>query len=222
MKISGAVFDVDGTLVDSLGYWELLWREIGKRYKNDESFVPDSKVEKEIRTLPLDKAMEYMHTSCAVGKDGHELFILADDMLRRYYEDIVELKPGAYELLSALHERGIPMCIASASSVELLTVIIKKFDLSEFFGEIFSCADIGKGKEFPDVFIMARDYLGTSPEETWVFEDSATAIETAHNAGFKTVGVYDKHSASQQKKVCDNSSVYLGEDKNLSYIVASL
>ncbi|MBE6696210.1 MAG: HAD family phosphatase [Ruminococcaceae bacterium] len=215
MKIKGAIFDFDGTLIDSLGFWEVLWKKLGMRYLNDVTFLPDADIEKKMRTLTLDGAMELLNSAYGFAKNGRELIDIANDLCRKFYEETVELKAGAYELLSALYDCGVRTCIASASSKEMLSVVIERFKLSKLLPKIISCADIGKGKEFPDVFIMAHEYLATPKEETWIFEDSATALETARRAGFKTVGVYDRHSLSQQEKVKENSTVYLGEGKDL-------
>ena len=84
------------------------------------------------------------------------------------------------------------MCIASATDKKLLTVALYSCGLDRYFDTILSCADIGKGKDQPDIFYAALEHLGTDKETTWVFEDSAVAVATADKTGFKTVGIYDK------------------------------
>ncbi len=221
MKISGAIFDMDGTLIDSLGFWDVLWRELGKRYKNDESFVPDKQVEKDVRTLPLADAMELLHSRHDLGNDGAELLAFTNEMLISFYRDQVEIKPGAYEFLSALKQRGIKACIASATAKNMLEIVVKKFGFDKLVCGVFSCADIGRGKEFPDIFIEAHNSLGTPMESTWVFDDSAVAVETAHNAGFNTVGVYDKYSPMQER-VKAASVIYMDESKSFIDLIDSI
>ena len=106
------------------------------------------------------------------------------------------------------------MCVASATAPDLVELVMKRFGMDAYFSKVFSCAESGRGKEFPDVFLEAKDFLGAPIEETWVFEDSYAALRTAHNAGFPTVGVYDRYNFSQDV-VREHSTVYIGEGESL-------
>ena len=221
MKITGAIFDMDGTLVDSLGFWDILWAALGEKYNNDKSFRPDPITEKAVRTLPLYDAMCLVHKSCGLGESGDEVFRTTDQMLKDFYAETVELKPGALEFLEHLKSRGVKMCVASATAPHLINVLMEKFGLSRFFPRIISCSDVGKGKEHPDVFIFAHDFLGTEKETTWIFEDSIVALETATKAGYKTVGIYDKYNFGIDR-VKEISTVYIGEDDILSRLIPEI
>ena len=142
-------------------------------------------------------------------------------MLLRYYEERVELKAGVLSFLEELKKSGVKMCIASATSLHLLEVLMKKFDLCKYFDFILSCAEIGKGKEHPDVFTEAHKRLGTKKEDTWIFEDSVVAIETAVNAGYKTVGIYDKYNFGLDR-VKEISTLYVGEGESLLKTLSNL
>ena len=194
MTIKGAIFDMDGTLVDSLMVWDVCWQRMGKRFLGDESFRPDPVTEKAVRTLTLSDAMELVHKNCNVGGSGYELWRFATDMVMDFYKNEVKLKKGAYEFLEYLYAKGVKMCIASATARDLIDIAMDTCGLNKYFDRVFSCSDIGKGKEFPDVFIAAHEYLGTPKESTWIFEDSLTAIETATRAGYNTVGIYDQYN----------------------------
>ena len=128
------------------------------------------------------------------------------------------MKEGVVKFLDFCLEKGIKMCIASATDVSLLKVVIEKFSFDKYFSDVLSCADIGKGKEEPDVFIKALDTLGTELSETCVFEDSQVAIETAHKAGFMTVGIFDRNNYGQDiiKKTAD---LYIGENETLLKLI---
>ena len=99
----------------------------------------------------------------------------------------------------ACFKNNTKMCIASATAPTLLEAALKNLDLEKYFLKIFSCGAIGKGKDQPDVFLQAAEFLGTAVEETWVFEDSLVAIETAVKVGFPTVGIYDRYNFGQEK-----------------------
>jgi len=218
MNITGAIFDMDGTLVDSLGFWDHIWRRLGEIFLNDESFRPDPVTEKGVRTATLYDASALVHKNCAVGKSTDEVFEIIDSELYSYYKNTGELKEGVREFLENLLERGVKMCVATATAPHLISVLMEKFNLYKYFPKLISCSDVGKGKEHPDVFIAAHKYLGTPKESTWIFEDSIVAIETATTAGYNTVGIYDKFNFSLNK-VKELSGVYIDKGETLLKIL---
>ena len=194
MNVTGAIFDMDGTLVDSLMCWDVLWRRLGKKYLGDESFRPDPVTEKAVRTLTLLDAMTLVHENCGVGESGEEIWRFTTDMMVDFYENEVKAKAGALEFVEFLHRKGVRMCIASATAPNLIKLAMKTTGLDKYIEKVISCNDVGKGKEHPDVFLAAHEYLGTPKESTWIFEDSVVALETASRAGYHTVGIYDKYN----------------------------
>ena len=209
---------MDGKLVDSLGYWDYLWRTFGEKFLNDPSFRPDPITEKGVRTVSLYDGMVLVHNNCNIGESGDALFTIANDLLVKFYKEIVPLKEGVAEFLDTLLAKGVKMCVASATASELITILMERFNLKKYFPIVFSCNDIGKGKEFPDVFIKAHEYLGTDKESTWIFEDSIVALQTAAAAGFKTVGIYDKYTFDVEK-VKETSTVYIDRGESVARLV---
>ena len=110
------------------------------------------------------------------------------------------------------------MCIASATAPELIKFAAERCGLYNFVSKIISCADVGKGKEEPDVFYAALDYLGTEKSETCVFEDSALALTTAAKAGFLTVGIYDKHTFDHDILEA-TANVYIAEGETMKKLI---
>ena len=213
-NIKCAVFDMDGTLIDSLMTWDILWSKLGEKFLNDASFRPTCEDDKKVRTMTLKDAMELIHKTYGIGKSGAQLLDFADLMMTDFYRNEVCMKPGARECLEYLHENRVKMCIASATAPKLVALAIEHCGIGKYFEKLFSCADIGKGKDKPDIFLLASDYFGVPKEETWVFEDSAVAIETAHNADFKTVGIYDKYNFGHD--IIEHlSDVYVSADETL-------
>ena len=218
MNVKGAIFDMDGTLVDSLGFWDYIWRRLGEIFISDPLFRPDPVTEKGVRTSTLYDAAALVHNNCGIGKSVDEVFEVVDRELADYYRNVVELKKGAREFLEHLYEKGVKMCVATATAPHLLSILMEKFGLKKYFGKLVSCNDVGKGKEHPDVFIAAHEYLGTSKESTWIFEDSIVAIETATKAGYNTVGVYDQFNFGIGR-VKELSSIYIGEGDSLISLI---
>ena len=190
---------MDGTLVDSLMLWDVLWSTFGERYFNDKNFTPRVEDDKKVRTLTLKDAMNLIHKNYKLGESGEELLAEANRIMRDFYATTVKLKSGVREFLEDCKNNGVKMCIASATAPELIDIAMKHCDIEKYFLKVFSCGTIGKGKEEPDIFLQAAEFLGTNIEETWVFEDSLTAIETAVKIGMPAVGIYDKFNFGQEK-----------------------
>lgn len=218
MNIKAAIFDMDGTLLDSLMLWDILWSTFGKKYRNDPDFAPSEEDDKRVRTQTLKDAMYLIHSNYCLGKSGEELLELANSIIFDFYANSVALKSGVKEFLEYCRDSGVKMCIASATAPELVDVAMNHCDLKKYFPKVFSCGALGKGKDEPDVFLLAKDYLGTSIEDTWVFEDSLTAIETATKIGMHTVGIYDRFNYGQEK-IQEISSVYIAKGETLLKLI---
>ena len=210
-KIRGAIFDMDGTLVDSLVIWDFFWQAIGDRYFDGTPYKPDEFTEKEMRTHVLADSMRIFHENTGVGESAEEILALGREVFARFYREEVELKAGAYEFLEYLASRGVKMCVASATTPDQVEVVLRRCGIDKFMEGIVSCTDTGIGKEEPDVFIRAHKFLGTPKDETWVFEDSIVAVDSATRADFNTVGIYDKYGF-ELERLCELSTVYLDAD----------
>lgn len=218
MNIKAAIFDMDGTLVDSLMLWDILWATFGERYLNDKSFKPSEEDDKKVRTLVLKDAMNLIYSNYNIGESAEELLKSANGIMKDFYANKVKLKKGVKEFLEFCKMSGVKMCIASATAPELIDVAIKHCGIENYFLKIFSCSDFGKGKEEPDVFLQAADFLGTEIKETWVFEDSLTAIETATKIGMPTVGIYDRFNYGQDM-IKEISTEYIEADESLIKLI---
>lgn len=218
MNIKAAIFDMDGTLIDSLMIWDVIWTTFGKTYLNDSAFKPSIEDDKKVRTLPLKDAMYLIHDHYHLGKSGDEVLALANRILFDFYATDVKLKPGVSEFLAYCYDRNVKMCMASATAPELLDVALKHCDIEKYFSKIFSCGTLGKGKESPDVFLLAKEYLGEKTEDIWVFEDSLTALETVTKIGMNTVGIYDRFNYGQAR-VKEISTVYIADGETLLKLI---
>jgi len=217
-NIKGAIFDMDGTLIDSLMLWDVLWEKFGVRFLNREGFRPSEEDDKIVRTMTLKDAMDHIHSIYKIGSSGAHLLEMANEIMINFYSNDVELKEGVSEFLEYCYVKGIRMCIASASDMPLIKLAVEHLKIGKYFVSILSCAEIGKGKEQPDIYLNALETLGTSVEQTCIFEDSHIAIDTADKLRMKTVGIYDKYNYGQEemKKI---ATVYIAEGETLEKLI---
>lgn len=218
MDIKAAIFDMDGTLIDSLKLWNVFWTTLGEQYLNDKNFAPSAEDDKKVRTLTLKDAMKLIHDNYNLGESGEELLAEANRIMYDFYANTVELKEGAKEFLEHCKSSGVKMCIASATAADLIHLALKHCGIENYFMKVFSCADIGKGKDEPDIFLQAVNYLGTEISETWMFEDSLTAIETATRIGMPVVGIYDRFNYGQDK-IKEIATEYIGSMETLLKLI---
>lgn len=218
MQIKAAIFDMDGTLVDSLGQWDFFWRKLGARFLGDAAFRPSAADEKTVRTMTLDMAMDLVHEKYGIGDSGRQILDIVNEMVDDFYRNHVELKPGARELLEHLYAQGTRMCIASGTEMRFIRITLQRCGLEKYFGAVFSCCDIGKGKDQPDIYLLAQNYLGETAQNIWVFEDSLTAVETVKKLGMKIAAIYDRYNFGQEEmqKIADR---YVGAGESLAKLI---
>ncbi|MBE6650427.1 MAG: HAD family phosphatase [Ruminococcaceae bacterium] len=214
MKITGAIFDMDGTLVDSLMIWDVLWENLGVHFLGKSGFRPSREDDRAVRTMTLIDAMALIHKNYGIDESGEALWRYVTDFMANFYKTDVKLKSGVSEFLEGLRKNGVKMCIASATAPDLVKLAMVHCGIDGYFPELISCADVGRGKEHPDVFLKALEYLGTDLDTTWVFEDSAVALETASRAGFRTVGIYDRYNFGQDRAK-SASDIYINDGETL-------
>ena len=204
MRIRGAIFDVDGTLLDSM----FIWDTIGEAYLRSIGYQPKENLNETFKNMSLHQAARYYQTEYGVTQSIDEIMDGVNAMLERYYRFEVPLKPGVAELLERLRQDGVKLCIATATDRHLVEAALDRCGVLSCFGEIFTCNEVGHGKDEPDIFEVALRFLGTRREETLVFDDALYAVRTAKEAGFPVAAVYDSHERSQAE-VRARSDLYL-------------
>lgn len=211
MKITGAIFDMDGTLLNSMDYWALVADEYLQT-------VGISSGEDTSRFF-LENGMKAWHTYCVEKFGLNATFDEAKrriyDFMDEKYDTVIDVKEGAREMLDTLLAKGVKMCLATATDRASVEKILKRLGIEKYFSRIFTSGEVGAGKREPKIYQVALEYLGTDKETTYVFEDAIYAMRTAYGAGFRVVGVYDKNVYETEDEVRANCHVYL--DKNSKY-----
>ena len=203
--ITGAIFDVDGVLLDSIEAWE----EVDTRYLQAQGITPDSDLAQVLLKMHMTESVEYMRERYRLPWTPEEILTQILEMMEEYYTHIIQPKEGALDLLQELKGNGIPVTVATAGDRGLAQAGLKSSGLLPYIDKLFTCGEVGAGKESPAVYQAAWRSMGTELSGTWVFEDSLHGVITAGRAGFPTVGVYDKASEGNMGQMRENSTYYM-------------
>ena len=194
MDMRGAIFDFDGTLFDSM----FIWDTIASDYLRTLGIAPSADVNQKFKTMSLPEAARYYQTQYGVALSTEKIMEGVNRQAEAMYRTRVLLKPGVRGCLEKLRMHNVHMAIATASDVELVAMVLEKHQVSEYFSDVVSCTQVGAGKTKPTVYECAMKKLGTTKENTVVFEDSLYAIRTAKAAGFCVFGVQDAYEPNQE------------------------
>ena len=201
-NIKGAIFDLDGTLIDSM--W--MWGEVAVKYIKSHGATPRPGFLEVLRSYNTTEEAQYYIDEYGIDLPLEEVIKGRDNMMFEFLSNDVELKEGVIPLLEVFQERGIKMCIATATDKWLVEPSVKLHGLMKYFECVFTCTEENTSKKYPDIFIKAAKFLGTDINKTIVVEDALYAMKTAKKAGFIVAGVYDKAADNEQnevKAVCD-------------------
>ena len=205
-NIKAAIFDYDGTVIDSMGMWG---RASSDFVRNVLGREPEEGLDALVKTISLEQsAAIFREKYGAVGTEKEIVAQVLDSVIDRYRTDL-QLKPGVERVLQDLKDHGIRMCVATASLREMIEAGNSRLGLEPYFEQIFTCMEVGANKRKPDIYNKAAEYFGTAPEETLVFEDVIHAARTASQAGYRLVGVYDRDSDREWENIKSLSRISL-------------
>ena len=204
--LKGLIFDFDGTLFDSMFIWdtagEVYLRSIGKE--------PEADLQKVLKPMSLLQSAQYIREKYDIPLSVEEIMDGVNRTVEGFYFHTVEPKPGVIAFLEELHRRNIKTCIATATDRYQVEAALQRCNMLHFFSEIFTCTEVGSGKDRPDIFRKAMEHLQTDRSTTAVVEDAYHAVYTAKQDGFYVVGVHDLHE-SRQQELLHLADVYLSD-----------
>lgn len=180
-----AIFDMDGTLIDSMGYWKNLASEY-LHSKGVETLPPD--LMERIKPMTMSESAALFRREFGLSGDPEAEM---NGMMETHYEKDIPLKEGVADYLQSLRSKEVRMCVASATAEYLMEACLTRLGVREYFEFLLSCETVGEGKNSPLVYHTAAKRLGAAPQDIAVYEDALYAVQTAKNAGYYTVGVYD-------------------------------
>ncbi|MFQ7473635.1 MAG: HAD family hydrolase [Anaerovoracaceae bacterium] len=202
MRVSGVIFDLDGTLLNSTE----MWQGAASRYITSLRKTPEPDLGEKTKAMTLPVLCKYLKEEYRIATTEEKIAKGFNTILREDYLESVDIKEYAPILLEKLKQKGVAMCITTSTDKHIADEILIRLGIRDYFSHIVTCEESGGDKEGPEVFLNAHSILNTPKEETVVIEDGILAIRGAKEAGFYVIAIYDKseeENSSEIKKLAD-------------------
>ena len=176
----GAIFDMDGTLMDSM--W--IWRDIDIEYLGRFGIALPEDLQAKIEGMSFAETAVYFREHFGITDSLEKIQSDWNDMAIDFYRHRIGMKRGARELLTQMKERGMKIGIATSNSVELTEECLAANGVADLFDTVRTSRDTPRGKPFPDIYLSVADEWGIAPEDLIVFEDIPNGAIAGKRAGF--------------------------------------
>ena len=207
MKIDfdAAIFDMDGTLLDTMPYWRFTGLEyiLKHGYPLRLDYVARMYAEASKKLLPLYAAEE------GIELDMKEVVRELEEFMNRHYLNDARAKPHVREFLELLKEKGIPMCVATGTPRDYARNAFARVGFTDYFAFVTDHYETEYTKSDPAYFINLADRLGVRPEKCIVFEDALYAMKTAKEVGMTVCAIEDGAQASDREKIKNLADIYI-------------
>ena len=199
------IFDLDGTVVDSMWMWEAIDIEYLARFGI--GLPPD--LQKKISGMSFSETAVYFKEEFSIPDSLEKIKADWNDMAMDKYCHEVTLKPGVLQFLKDLKKAGIKTGIATSNSKELAMAVLEKRGLLQYFDEVHMSCEVSTGKPAPDIYLLVAKYLGVEPKDCLVFEDISEGILAGKSAGMTVCGVEDAFSAAYREEKKQLADYYI-------------
>ena len=201
-----AIFDVDGTLLDSMPFWHNMGRDYLKLHGREAQ--PD--IREVLEPLSMEESGIFLKRQYGLPETAAQITAGLNEWMAGHYRTDIPARPGVCDYLTLLAGRGTRMAVATATALPLVEAALVRTGLRPFFTSLVSCDEVGVGKKKPDVFTLAMKRLGAWPDrKTVIYEDAWFAIRTAKKLGCRVVGVYDADCSVPPEEVAAYCDAYI-------------
>ena len=206
-----AIFDLDGTVLDSTD----VWTEIDIEFFGKRGMTLPEGYAKTIAPMGFDRAAEYTVATYGLSETPQSVVAEWNRMSHEKFEKHVALKPGAKKYIEYLKSKGVVLCIATASQEDMFVPALKNNGIYHLFDHVTTLSEVRRGKGFPDIYLKSAQKSGFEVSDCVVFEDLLAGIKGAKDGGFYTVAVYDKNSQSDIEKIKNTADKFIYDFETL-------
>ena len=207
--IRAAIFDADGTLLDSM----YIWDELGARFLRSINLTPENGLSEILYDMSLEQGCRYLQAHYKINRSLEQIRESILAIIEDFYVHEVKLKPGVKNFLERIN---LPSVIATSGDKNLLTAALVRNGIDKYFANIFTCSELETDKNEPKIFLECSKFLGIRPENIILFEDSLFAMKTAKEVGFIIAGVKDDSSKKYEAEIMDLSDYYVTDWRKFS------
>lgn len=203
--IKGVIFDLDGTLIDSMK----IWYHIDRVFLRENGILnPPDDISEKVKKMTVENSARYFIDTFGLECDVPYIVNRIEELVRREYEENIPLKPYVNETLDLLDSLNIHYGVATVTYKSLADAVLKRHGIYKRLDFLLTVKEYPLGKKNPDMYTGGAEILGIPPENILVVEDSLHCIETARDGGFVTAGVYDESSANESGIIKNTADYY--------------
>ena len=201
-----AIFDLDGTLLDSMP----IWADLDKSVLEPLGIIANDDLNKRFKTMTLQQSSSYLTQTFALDMTADNLMQIFTETISFEYRENIPLKPGALEFLQHLHENGILSCVATASERNLAEAALQRTGALPHLQFILTCSELKTSKENPKIFLEAMKRMGGNLQQTVVFEDAYLSLLSAKKTGFPVICIHEEtHSQKSCEEIRSHADGYV-------------
>lgn len=203
--VKAAIFDLDGTLLDSM--W--LWKSLAHNYLKSIDIKPPDDLRETLKKLSLLEGCHYIKDRFQLSKTPEDINDEMEELLESHYANHFKLKPYVLETLKEFKNRNIRMCLATATADNLVAKALERLEIGDYFEFIQTSNNVGIGKSNPEFFQVVINRLDIEPKDIWVFEDALHCMISANKCGLKVVALQDDSAESDLEEIKKLADIYI-------------
>ena len=203
--MKGAIFDVDGTILDS----QKVWNDITGKFFEKHNLILTREKALTYKEMTLEESLPQINAEFNLGMTTEEITEEFRLMVAEEYKNNIPLKDNADKYLKKLHESGVKIAVATSGYIGVCEMAFERLDIFKYIDAYAYSSEVMCNKSKPDVYLLASERIGVKPEECTVFEDLLLGINTAKKAGFKTCAVYDETNIDDTVLLKENADIYI-------------
>lgn len=211
IKFKGAVFDVDGTILDSMDVWfyaaKKLLLQLGIK-------MSDSDIDA-MRDMTLEESIPMILSRHKNQMSPHDITKQLMELAGNEYRENILPKPNVCEYIKRLHENGVKIAIATSGFSELAKSAFERIGIWQYIDAAAYSSEVMKNKSNPDVYLLAAERIGVAPKDCIVFEDLLLGIKGAKSGGFFTCAVADKSNTEDHKALKETADLFIRDFSEL-------